>query len=470
MHKARLTAHLSKMATGLGVVLALGLHPVFSTQAIAQTSAEAGIAAVEILAPQQTIDIRVGRWDPIQETYTAWEAVGGAFLISSSGTVTLPLIGNMPAAGMAPDELGADIAQRVQERLGLNGEIQAIVTITEFAPIYVTGDVRSPGAYPYAPQMTVLQALSLAGGVDRASPALVRGERSALNSLGTYRVMELELLRRLATLARLEAEEAGLEMMPPKELLSAPLGAELIAQEQRILQSQKSAFASSLAQIDELEALLQERINSLRVQADLRQTQLRLLEDELENAAGLVERGLTTVARQSNLQRDVADQQVRLLEVDTARLNAEQRLNETRRDRLKLTNERSRERVQGLQDQRAAIGELRIRMETEAALFAEAMRTGNGLVELSVMSPPQLQVTRTGSEGPTTFAVGRNDLLEGRDVLEVVLDAPSPNDSIPVRRLSPAESGVLEQGSLPGSLSGADKTDPAAATADIPPT
>lgn len=448
MHKSRFSLRASKVSRL--VILALSLQLTLPAQTAAQSQDGTEPAGAETLAPQQTLEIRIGRWDPIKETYTDWDAVGGAFLISSAGTVTLPLIGNLQTAGMTPDALGAEISQRVQNRMGLRGEVQAIVTITEFAPIYVLGDVSTPGAYPHAPQMTVLQALSLAGGINELNSALVRGERSALNAIGTYRVMELELLRRLATLARLEAEEAGSEMDPPAELLAAPLGAELLDQERRIMESQQSAYASSLAQIDELEALLQERINRLSTQAELRQRQQKLLEEELENASSLVERGLSTVARQSTLQRDVADQEIRLLEVETARLNAEQGLNETRRDRLDLTNARSQERVQGLQDQRAAIGELRIRMETEAALFSEAMRTGNGLVELSALSSPKLQITRTGPDGTTTFAVGRNDRIQGGDVLEVVLETPGPNDSIPVRRLSGPADIAPRQGALSG--------------------
>lgn len=469
MHRAYVTTHLSKISLCLAIAMSFLVQLILFSAAFAQDQAAPGPASAETLAPRQTVDIRIGRWDPVQETYTAWEAVGGAFLITTAGTVTLPLIGNIQASGMTPDALGAEISKRVQDRMGLRGDIQTIVVITDFAPIYVLGDVREPGAYPHAPRMTVLQALSLSGGIDRASPAFMRGERSALGSLGSYRVMELELRRRLATLSRLEAEETGSEMTPPQELLVATLGPELIDQERRVMESQRSAFASNLAQIDELEALLQERIARLNTQAELRQQQVVLLDEELENASSLVERGLSTVARRSNLQREVADQQVRLLEVETARLNAEQQLNETRRDRLDLTNERSRERVQGLQDQRAAIGELRIRMETEAALFAESVRTGNGLVELSALSPPDLQITRTGPEGSVTFPVNRNDLIEGGDVLEVVLDSPDPNDTIPVRRLSAPANGALLPGGLSGFLPTTEEKAPAAKDSGIPP-
>ncbi|WP_299772041.1 polysaccharide biosynthesis/export family protein [uncultured Tateyamaria sp.] len=403
-----------------------------------QSRAQTGTEAVESqkLAPQQVIDIRIGRWDPVQETYSDWPAVGGAYPISASGTVTLPIVGTLTVAGTTPDDLAMQISDQLQVGIGLRGNVEVVVNIAEFAPIYVLGDVRTPGVYPHAPQLTVLQALSLAGGIDGPGTSFVQGESSALNALGNYRVRELELLRRLATLSRLQAEEAETEMTSPEELTASSLGAELIAEERRIMAARQSAFSSSLAQIDDLDVLLRERIARLNAQAELREKQLGLLEGELRDAASLVERGLSTTSRQSALQRQVTDQQVRLLEVETARLNAEQRLNEARRDRLDLVNERSRELVQGLQDQRAAIGELRLRMETDAALFADATRTGTGLVQLSALVAPQLQITRQGAEGPMTFPVGRGDFIQGGDVLEVVLDVPSPNDAIPMRRLS----------------------------------
>lgn len=417
--------------------LALALSLSAGDAVRAQQQAESVPRDVQLLGPQQTVDIRIGRWDAVAEAFVPWETIGGAYKISATGTIALPFVGSVQASGLAPDELGRALAQRFQDRLGLSSDIQAVVTISEFAPIYMLGDVRAPGAYPHVPGMTVLQALSLAGGLEQPATALLRGERNALGAMGNYRVFELERMRRLARLARLEAEETGSQIVVPPDLAASPLAAELIEQERRIMVAQKSAFESSMAQIEELEALLQERITRLEQQAGLRQRQLALLNEELENAASLVERGLSTVARESNLQRAVTDQQVRLLEVETARLTAQQQLNETRRDRLDLTNERDRERVQGVQDQRAAIAELSVRMETEAALFAESTQIGNGLVALSEAMIPVLQITRTGPQGTETFAVNRDDPVQGGDVVEVVLSRPAPGDAIPVHRLAP---------------------------------
>ncbi|NVO57330.1 polysaccharide biosynthesis/export family protein [Rhodobacteraceae bacterium B1Z28] len=440
-----------------GIPRILGLCLLIAGGNSVSVQAETSTAATETLGPQQTISVQIGRWDSVDEVFVPFNAIAGSYQINANGTVSLPLIGSVQATGRTPDELGTELSQRLQDRMGLRSDVQTIVIILEFAPIYVLGDVKAPGTYPHVPGMTVLQALSLSGGINRASSALVRGERNSVNALGNYRVMELDQIRRLARLARLEAEEEGKDIDVPPELAASPLGAELIEQEREIMVSQQSAFASNLAQIEELEALLLERIARLQQQADLRQRQLSLLNEELENAASLVERGLSTVSRESDLQRAVTDQQVRLLEVETAQLSAEQQLSEARRDRLDLTNQRDRERVQGLQEQRAAIAELGVKMETEAALFAEAERTGNGLVELSALTSLTLQITRTGPDGSITFVVGRNDQITGGDVLEVVLTRPGPNGAIPVRRLSPETVGTV----TPDEPSSSTKTQPA---------
>ncbi len=389
----------------------------------AGATAQDGLPA-PTLAPFQVLDIRVGRWDPVSESYTAWAEVGGSVTVQSDGSLTLPLVGRVEAAGLTTDTIAGTIATRLRDRIGLHSEVEAVVTIAEYAPIYVLGDVRAPGEYPFKPGMTVIQALSLAGGIDRPGASFLQGDRGALTAQGNYRVFEQELLRRLATLARLTAERDGGEIVVPEELAEAPLGEELVAQEARIMQARASAFDSNMSQIEELETLLRARIDRLGQQAQLRAGQLALAEDELADVQQLAERGLSTAARERDLQRRLADQQVRLLEVETSRLNAEQRLNEARRDRLDLTNARSSELVQGIQDQRAAIAELRIRMETEAALYADAHRTGSGFVSPLAEVSPDLLLVREEDGGGAPVPVSRTDLLSGGDVLEVRMPLP----------------------------------------------
>ncbi len=376
-------------------------------------------AADDLLGPRHIVEIRVGRWDPVDETYLAWDGVSGTFRIGPAGTLMLPLVGRVEAGGLTPETLGEEIERRLADQMGLQSQIDAAVTIAEYPPVYVLGDVRAPGEYAFMPGMNVIQALGLAGGTENPGLAILRGERDALAAQGRFRVQELELGQRLAALARLEAERDGGEIAVPPELENLVGGSALVASERQIKDAREEAFQSSLAQIDDLESLLTERIAGLEQQRVLREGQLALLRQESSNVERLADQGLTTSARQSALQREVADQQVRLLEVETARLNAEQRLNEPRRDRLELTTTRRRELLEGIRDERSAIAELRVRMETEAALVAEANGSGNGVVALMSGARTELRITRTGPDGPSSGLASPTDPLRGGDVLTV---------------------------------------------------
>ena len=444
--------------------------PAVLAQAGAAGEAAPVLSAEGTLEPGQTVEIRIGRWDPVEEAFVSWDGLGGRFLIGPEGVLTLPVAGAFEVTDLSPGALADKISAQLQGRLGTRGDVQAIVTIAAFAPIYVLGDVRAPGAYTHTPGMTVLQALTLAGGLDTPGAQLLQGGRNALTSIGTYQVLQFDLLRRLATLARLRAELNDTEIDPPQELSGATMGTELIDQEREILQARQTALRSNLSQIDDLETLLERQIAQLDTQVTLREEQLALLEDNLANVQNLLERGLTTADRGDSLQRQVADQRIRLLELETARLNAEQRLNEAGRDRLDLTNERRRELVEGAKDQEAAIRELRIKMETEAALFAESSRTGTRIVNLLDGAEARMEVTRVADGKSTTMPVARSDRIRGGDVLEVILPAPATTFGGTAPPRIPDGDGTGQEGTEPSGTGGPrmDLSGPGAADENPP--
>ena len=88
--------------------------------------------------------------------------------IGLSGAISYPLLGDVKVAGLTPKE--------VEEKLlnGLKGpylvDPSVTVSIVEYRPFYVTGEVTKPGSYAFHPGLTVDKAISIAGGfTDRAS-------------------------------------------------------------------------------------------------------------------------------------------------------------------------------------------------------------------------------------------------------------------------------------------------------------
>jgi polysaccharide export outer membrane protein len=98
----------------------------------------------------------------------------GSQKVSTDGNVTLPWIGAVKAEGATETELAKEIAARLAD--GWLKDPQVIVSVAAFGEsIYVVGEVTKPGAYPFQPNLTVLQALALAGGATpRAAPSRAR--------------------------------------------------------------------------------------------------------------------------------------------------------------------------------------------------------------------------------------------------------------------------------------------------------
>jgi polysaccharide biosynthesis/export protein ExoF len=379
-----------------------------------------------VLGPQDVLMVRVGHWDEMQGGFTAWTDLNGQYTVAPDGTLALPLSGPINAAGRTPVDVADDIAVALGSRVLSRGEVQVTVDIVQFRPVYVLGAVRSPGAYPYTPGLTVLQAIGLAGGMPQVAPAWQRNERSALSSLGSYEVLNLALMRALATEARLLAEREGSSTIEtPPELENAAMGRAMMDREREIFDARAAALESAVAQLDSLETILRRQIDQMAEQVALRERQRDLADEELANIADLVERGLTVAARLTELESRVADQEIRLLELATARLNAEQRLNEARRERLDLVNMRARDTAERLLEVQSEIESLRIRMRTEAALYAEATQYEDGYMRTEGLGAPTFELTRGGT---APVVVTRTDLLQPGDVLELVVPLPGDED------------------------------------------
>lgn len=85
--------------------------------------------------------------------------------VDASGNMSYPLLGAVPAARKTAAELAKAIATGLANGYLVNPDVR--VTVVQYRPIYVTGQVSRPGAYPYSVGLTVEKAVTLAGGLTR---------------------------------------------------------------------------------------------------------------------------------------------------------------------------------------------------------------------------------------------------------------------------------------------------------------
>jgi len=85
--------------------------------------------------------------------------------VDATGYLSYPLLGRVPALRKTADELAKAIATGLSNGYLVNPDVR--VAVVQYRPIYVTGQVGRPGAYPYSVGLTVEKAVALAGGLTR---------------------------------------------------------------------------------------------------------------------------------------------------------------------------------------------------------------------------------------------------------------------------------------------------------------
>jgi polysaccharide export outer membrane protein len=90
------------------------------------------------------------------------EGLTNTYAIDAGGSITMPLIGSVPARGRTTVGLAAEISAKL--RAGFIREPSVAVEIEAYRPFFILGEVAAPGQYPYVPNMTVESAVAIAGG------------------------------------------------------------------------------------------------------------------------------------------------------------------------------------------------------------------------------------------------------------------------------------------------------------------
>lgn len=127
--------------------------------AVRTNAASALDTAVYRLAPGDTVRVDVyGEPD-----------LSVKLLIDPTGRINYPFLGGVVAAGRTAPQLAAALAAGLRNGYLVNPDVR--VSVSDYRPIYISGQVRHPAAYPFTLGLTLQQALALAGGLtDYASP------------------------------------------------------------------------------------------------------------------------------------------------------------------------------------------------------------------------------------------------------------------------------------------------------------
>ena len=145
-----------------------------ATPAAAQLRSMQGASPTESIAPQSTTtsptvglakvdsDYRLGVADKVRIIVFDEPSLSGEFLVNANGSLSMPLIGDVPVAGSTASVVTEAIKRRLAN--GFLKEPQVSIDVLTFRPFYILGEVNKPGEYPYSSGLTVFNAVATAQG------------------------------------------------------------------------------------------------------------------------------------------------------------------------------------------------------------------------------------------------------------------------------------------------------------------
>lgn len=132
----------NSLAVFLGCLLCLGIQTLASADDLYR------------LNPGDKLEINVWEEDKLKQELA----------VSPDGTISYLLVGQIPAAGKTAKELAATIKEKIVQYIP-DAEVNVKVVAPEGNMIYITGEVTNPGAFVMTRPTSVMQAISMAGGL-----------------------------------------------------------------------------------------------------------------------------------------------------------------------------------------------------------------------------------------------------------------------------------------------------------------
>jgi polysaccharide export outer membrane protein len=138
--------------------------------------------------------------DRLRITVFGQDGLTNSYAVDAAGNITMPLVGTVPARGLTTQQLTHALTERLKQ--GYIREPKVAIEVEGYRPFFIHGEVVTPGQYAYVPNMTVENAIAIAGGfgprADKSKVTLsrtIRGQTSRISVPLSYPLRPGDTLR-----------------------------------------------------------------------------------------------------------------------------------------------------------------------------------------------------------------------------------------------------------------------------------
>ena len=432
------------LAILLAVTMATFSPTNFAAQA-SETVGDAQVSASAVDSATQSADYRLAPGDRLTIVVYDQPQLSGQFIIDGGGGLLLPLAGAVSLSGMTL----AEAQQLIQDRFADGVLVQPAVSlrITEYRPIFVTGNVRKPGSYRFMIGQSVKAALAAAGG--KGEPL----EQSYNGAVSDYitaeqRVRQLEADHSILLMrkARLEAQRDGREnfVMPMLVgLNSRNVDFDLAySAESDTFSRFAEMYRSQVQALQNQRPRIEAEIDAVTDQFSKQKEHLAIVNSHLADLELLFGKGLLRkdVLLNEQIQKTLVEGQMSTLQAQVARLRRDMgdldvRLGDVKAAYLRQTLAELQDASQRLRDVETSIGPARRLLEVKS-------QGASGDVDEPEYS---IRISRVRNGGMITVDAADETMLSPGDIVDVKLKRRL-SDSVPslstqaIRELEPTSS------------------------------
>ena len=115
------------------------------------------------IGPQDVLDVSVFKVPELSTSVT----------VADSGTINLPLVGEIQAVGRTPQDVQRDLTQKLGAKYLQSPQVTVSIKEYNSQTVTIDGAVKKPGVLPYRNAVSLLQVITLAGGLDADSDSTV---------------------------------------------------------------------------------------------------------------------------------------------------------------------------------------------------------------------------------------------------------------------------------------------------------
>ena len=150
--------------------------PAQSTRQVSSANTSPGKPVVTPAVPK---DYVIGANDVLTVVFWRDKELSAEVVVRPDGKISLPMLNDVPAAGMTPEQLAATV-EKAASKFVRDPGATVIVKEIHSRMVYVIGEVARPGTFSLASEMNVLQVIAQAGGflehADKGDVVIVRNE------------------------------------------------------------------------------------------------------------------------------------------------------------------------------------------------------------------------------------------------------------------------------------------------------